>query len=67
MTSYSHDMTFHREDGRMRLLKTFKQTHMYFCMSDVCTTPARCTCLYIIVYQHLIKYTVSVVLDICLV
>jgi len=23
MTSYSHDMTFHRENGRMRLLKTF--------------------------------------------
>ena len=24
MTSYSHDMTFHQENGRMHLLKTFK-------------------------------------------
>ena len=24
MTSHSQDMTFHRENGRMRLLKTFK-------------------------------------------
>ena len=24
MALYSHDMTFHRENGRMRLFKTFK-------------------------------------------
>jgi len=24
ITSHSHDMSFHRENGRMRLLKTFK-------------------------------------------
>ena len=24
MTSYSHDMSFHQENGRIRLLKTFE-------------------------------------------
>ena len=52
ITSYSHAMTFHRENGRISLLKTFKLTHKYFCMSDVWTAPARCTCEYKIVYQH---------------
>ena len=28
MTSFSHDMTFHRENGRIRLLNTFKHMHM---------------------------------------
>ena len=34
MTSFLHDMTFHRENGRIRLLDTFKQTRMCLCMSD---------------------------------
>ena len=37
MTSYSNDMTFHWENGRMRLLKTFKLTLMYLWMSYICT------------------------------
>ena len=43
ISSFSHDMTFHRENGRIRLLDTFKQTHMCLCMSDFWTAPARCT------------------------
>jgi len=50
MTLYSHDMTFHQENGRMRRTKTFKQTHMYFCMADFWI--ALCTCVYKIVCQH---------------
>ena len=47
MTSYLHDMTFHRENGRTLLFKTFKYTDMYFCMSDFLTVPARYTCVYL--------------------
>ena len=34
MALYSHDMTFLRKHERTRLFKTFKWTHMYFCMSE---------------------------------
>ena len=45
ITSCLHDMTFHRENGRIRLLNTFKQTHMCLCMSDCWTAPSMCTCV----------------------